>query len=64
MRAMLAGATNKSPAKQAEPKGAASKIDISQIWSFAPTMRFPRMRNFLRLLVDCRSIRLASLRSK
>jgi hypothetical protein len=55
---MLAGVTDNSPARPAEPKAAASKIDISQadvsqtdvrqtdisqIWSFAPTMRFPRM---------------------
>jgi hypothetical protein len=60
MRAMLAGVTDNAPAGLAEPAGAASKInisqpdvsqpDISQIRSFAPTMRFPRMRIFLRLI--------------
>jgi hypothetical protein len=57
---MLAGVTDNALAGPAEPAGAASKIDISQTdvsqtnisqrWSFAPTMRFPRMRIFLRLI--------------
>src|ERR1700679_1767385 len=64
---MLAGATDNSPARLEEPNDAASTIDIrqadlseanlGQIWSFAPTVRCPRMRIFLRLLVDRRSIR-------
>jgi hypothetical protein len=65
MRAMLAGVTDNSLAGLAEPAGAASKIiqtdvrqtDISRAWSFAPIMRFPHMRVFLRPLVGCRSIR-------
>jgi hypothetical protein len=54
MRAMVAGVTDNSLARAAEPEAAASTIDIShgdvsqpgisQIRSFAPIMRFPRMR--------------------
>jgi hypothetical protein len=69
---MFAGVTENSPARLAEPASAASKIDISptdigqadigqtdigQALSFAPTVRFPRMRTVLRPLVDCWSIR-------
>jgi hypothetical protein len=54
---MLAGVIDNSPARLAEPAGAASKIDISQAdmgqtWNFAPTMQFQRMRIVLRVRVD------------